>query len=52
MRSADDVRRRWLSQIPCMMARTGMYATTGSEMELLADGLLADLCFLDGRDAD
>jgi hypothetical protein len=27
-----------------------MHATTGSEMGLVADGLLADLCFLDGRD--
>lgn len=29
-----------------------MYAATGREMELLLGQLLADLCFLDGRDAD
>jgi hypothetical protein len=34
------------------MAKTGMYATTGREMELVAAGLLADLCFLDDRDAE
>jgi hypothetical protein len=32
------------------MTRTGMYATTGREMQLLASTLLDDLCFLDGRD--
>lgn len=34
------------------MKRTGMYAATGSEMQLLALHLLKDLCFLDDRDAD
>jgi hypothetical protein len=29
-----------------------MFATTGGEMELLADGLLQDLCFLDDRDSE
>jgi hypothetical protein len=35
-----------------VMKRTGMYAATGREMQLLAGRLLADLCFLDDRDAD
>jgi hypothetical protein len=35
-----------------MMERAGMFASTGREMQLLAGGLLADLCFLDDRDAD
>lgn len=34
------------------MKRTGMYASTGREMQLLADRLLEDLCFLDDRDDD
>jgi hypothetical protein len=34
------------------MKRTSMYASTGHEMQLLAGQLLADLCFLDERDAD
>jgi hypothetical protein len=38
--------------IPSIMKRTGMYASTGREMQLLASQLLADLCFLDERDAD
>jgi hypothetical protein len=34
------------------MKRTSMYASTGREMQFLAGQLLADLCFLDDRDAD
>lgn len=34
------------------MKRTGMYAGSGTEMELVADRLLSDLCFIDERDAD
>src|SRR5215469_3751203 len=52
MRSADDLRLRWLSMVSAIVARPGMHATTGSEMDLVASGLLANLCFLDGRDAD
>jgi hypothetical protein len=52
MRSVDDLRLRWLSMVAGVVARPGMYAATGSEIELMADGLLADLCFLDDRDAD
>jgi hypothetical protein len=52
MRSAEDLRARWLDLIAAVMERTGMYAATGREMQLLAGRLLADLCFLDDRDAD
>jgi hypothetical protein len=52
MRSAEDLRARWLDLIAGVMERTGMYAATGREMQLLAGRLLADLCFLDDRDAD
>jgi hypothetical protein len=34
------------------MKRVGMYAASGREMQVIADQLLADLCFLDDRDAD
>lgn len=43
---------RWLELIPAIMERVGMYATTGREMQIVADRLLADLCFLDGRESD
>lgn len=52
MRSAEELRARWLDLIALIMKRTGMYAATGSEMQLLALHLLKDLCFLDDRDAD
>lgn len=52
MRSGEDLRARWVELIALIMKRTGMYATTGREMQLLAHQLLADLCFLDDRDAD
>jgi hypothetical protein len=52
MRSAAALRDRWISIIPGMLARTGMYASTGAEMQLGADNLLEDLCFLDDRDAE
>jgi hypothetical protein len=52
VRSVEELRARWLALIQAFMARTGMYATTGHEMQLLASGLLDDLCFLDDRDAD
>lgn len=50
MRSAAELRSRWLELIQGFIARTGMYATTGREMQLLAGQLLDDLCFLDDRD--
>lgn len=52
MRSAEELRARWLDLIELVMKRTGMYAATGSEMQLLARRLLMDLCFLEDRDAD
>jgi hypothetical protein len=52
VRSAEELRARWLDLIALIMKRTGMYAATGSEMQLLALHLLKDLCFLDDRDAD
>lgn len=52
MRSAEDLRSRWLELIPAIMSRTGMYASSGREMQIIADQVLADLCFLDDRDAD
>jgi hypothetical protein len=52
MRSADELRGRWLERIPAMMARTGMYAATGQGMDTLCHCLLGDLCFLDDRDDD
>jgi hypothetical protein len=52
MRSAEDLRKRWLELIPAVIGRVGMYAASGREMQIIADRLLADLCFLDDRDAD
>jgi hypothetical protein len=52
MRSAEDLRARWLDLIVSIMERTGMFAATGREMQLLVGQLLKDLCFLDDRDAD
>jgi hypothetical protein len=52
VRSAEELRARWLDLIAGIMKRTAMYAATGSEMQLLARQLLMDLCFLDDRDAD
>jgi hypothetical protein len=52
VRSAEELRARWLDLIALIMKRTGMYAATGSEMQLLALHLLKDLCFLDDKDAD
>jgi len=52
MRAAEDLRRRWVELIPAIMIRVGMYASTGREMQTLADQLLGDLCFLDDRDQE
>jgi hypothetical protein len=52
VRSAEDLRQRWLDSIPLIMKRTGMYARDGREMETVADQLLRDLCFLEERDSD
>ncbi|MFI7678188.1 hypothetical protein [Actinophytocola sp. NPDC049390] len=50
MRTAEDLRRRWHDRVRLVFARVGMYATTGHEMQLYAETLLDDLCFLDERD--
>ncbi|MEV0715429.1 hypothetical protein [Asanoa sp. NPDC050611] len=52
MRSAADIRRRWLDRVPLMVTRPGMWASSGQAVDWMARGLLADLCFLDERDAD
>jgi hypothetical protein len=52
VRSAEELRQRWLDSIPLIMKRTGMYARDGREMETVAGQLLRDLCFLDERDGD
>jgi len=43
---------RWLQLIPLIIDRVGMYASTGREMQIVAEHLLADLTFLDGREGD
>src|SRR5262245_17591121 len=52
MRSADELRQRWLDQVPRMLARPGMWAHEGSGFDITARTLLGDLCFLDDRDQD
>lgn len=52
MRSAAELRRRWLDLLPRMVTRPGMWATDGRAYDVLARGLLADLCFLDEREPD
>lgn len=50
VRTADDVRHRWLEMLPTMFTRTGMWAKTGGEMDNACVALLRDLCFLDEND--
>lgn len=50
MRSAEELRDRWLDLVTKVFARVGMYASTGSEMQLYAANLLGNLCFLDERE--
>lgn len=52
MRSAKDLRERWIQLVTRTMERTGMYASTGRELQLIVGQLLGDLCFLDSRDAN
>ncbi|GAA3119908.1 hypothetical protein GCM10010466_08440 [Planomonospora alba] len=52
MRSATELRQRWLETIPRVMARTRMYARDGREMETVGRTLLENLCFVDERDDD
>jgi hypothetical protein len=52
MRSAADLKDKWLALLPMIMSRTGMFGSTGGEIEGLCLRLLDDLCFLDERDED
>lgn len=52
MRSATELRQRWLEELPRVMARPGMWARDGREMETVASTLLRELCFVDERDGD
>ncbi|WP_460359670.1 hypothetical protein [Actinoallomurus bryophytorum] len=53
MRSAAELRQRWLDLVPLMIARAGMYTTSGgAAVDIQLRGLLADLCFLDEREGD
>ncbi len=48
----EEVRQRWLSEVPGLFARPEMFARGGREMESVAGRRLRDLCFLDERDAE
>lgn len=52
MRSAAELRQRWLERLPLMITHTSMYATDGVGCQLLAHTLLDDLLFLDERQQD
>ena len=52
MRTIDEVRQSKLAKAAGIVAHTGMFATTGREMEFACRDLLADLCFIDSRDAE
>ncbi|BCJ34099.1 hypothetical protein Athai_16020 [Actinocatenispora thailandica] len=47
-----EVRQRWLDALPRMVCRPGMYSHDGFAFDLLARGLLEELCFLDERESD
>lgn len=50
MRSAEDLKARWLAEIPLMLDRAGMWSSTGREADTLYRRLLEDLRFLDEHD--
>jgi hypothetical protein len=50
MRTATDLKDKWLAEIPLILERTGMWTRTGEEADTLCRRLLEDLCFLDERD--
>jgi hypothetical protein len=52
MRSAADLRQRWLDTLPMMVTRPGMWASDGQAFDVLARRLIEDLCFLDERERD
>ena len=49
MRSAAELKDRWLDLLPMLMTRTGMFGN-GGQIETLCLQLVGDLCFLDERD--
>ncbi|WP_203717728.1 hypothetical protein [Asanoa siamensis] len=52
MRSATELRQRWLDSLPWMLTRPEMYATSGQAFDFAARALMADLCFLDEREPE
>ncbi|GAA4082576.1 hypothetical protein [Nonomuraea soli] len=50
MRSAIELRERWLETVPLILVRAGMYACDGREMETVSRTLLENLCFVDERE--
>jgi len=52
MRTADEMRERWLRELPLILRRPGMYATDGQNVDVFLSMRMRDMCFLDDRDAD
>jgi hypothetical protein len=52
MRTVDEVRTRKLEDVGSLVRRSGMHATSGRGMDIVARGLFYDLCFIDERDAE
>lgn len=50
MRTATDLKARWLAEIPLILERTSMWTRNGEKADTLCRRLLEDLCFLDERD--
>lgn len=52
MRTADEMRERWLWELPLILRRPGMYAADGPNLDVLLGMRMRDMCFLDDRDAE
>lgn len=52
MRSATDLRQRWLEELPALLTQSGLYATNGRDMQAIGRSMLGDLCYVDERDKD
>src|SRR3954471_23823645 len=53
VRSAAELRQRWLDRLPLMVTRSGLYTTRGgAALDIQFGLLLDDLCFLDEREHD
>lgn len=50
LRTAADLKAKWLAEIPLILERTGMWVGSGDEADTLLRRLVEDLCFLDERD--